>query len=137
MKARIDDSGREVELEGVLGHALVWLTPLDLGAADERELRRPHAHVMREVFASNGLERMALGTRLLSPIEEEMRRRGLEADYWSTEHKLRSDLALVLDQLRACDSGGDPDLAARLRREAEDIRSRLCEPTTQETTTPD
>jgi hypothetical protein len=30
---------------------------------------------------------------VLNPIEAEMRRRGLEADYWSMEHKRRSDAA--------------------------------------------
>ena len=51
--------------------------------------------MMQKVFDSNGPERMVLGVGLLNPIEGEMRRRGLEADYWSTEHRLRGDLAFV------------------------------------------
>ena len=49
---------------------------------------------MREMFAATtGPRRMGLGGCLLKPIEAEMRRRGLEADYWSMEHKRRSDAA--------------------------------------------
>jgi hypothetical protein len=50
---------------------------------------------MRAVFNANGLRRMGLGSGVLNPIEAEMRRRGLEADYWSMEHKLRSDAAFL------------------------------------------
>jgi hypothetical protein len=36
---------------------------------------------------------MGLGAGVLRPIEAEMRRRGLEADYWSMEHWRRSNAA--------------------------------------------
>ena len=67
----------------------------NLRAVDDDALRKEHARVMLRVFDSNGIERMILGDGLLSPIEEEMRRRGMQADYWSKEHRLLSDLALV------------------------------------------
>ena len=65
----------------------------DLRSLDEQGLRRLHARVMRAVFNANGPRRMGLGSGVLMPIEAEIRRRGLEADYWSMEHKLRSDAA--------------------------------------------
>jgi len=67
--------------------------PPELRALDEEGLRRLHARVMRAVFNANGLRRMGLGSGVLNPIQAEMRRRGLEADYWSMAHKLRSDAA--------------------------------------------
>ena len=67
----------------------------ELRSLDEAGLRRLHARVMRAVFNANGLRRMGLGAGVLRPIEAEMRRRGLEADYWSMEHKLRSDAAFL------------------------------------------
>jgi len=36
---------------------------------------------------------MGLASGVLKPVETEMRRRGLAADYWSMEHKRRSDSA--------------------------------------------
>ena len=60
---------------------------------DEEGLRCAHARVMRAVFNANGPRRMGLGVGVLTPIEAEMRRRGLAADYWSMEHKRRSDAA--------------------------------------------
>jgi hypothetical protein len=67
----------------------------ELTNLDEAGLRRLHALVMRAVFNTNGPSRMGLGVGVLQPIEAEMRRRGLEADYWSMEHKQRSDAALL------------------------------------------
>jgi hypothetical protein len=67
--------------------------PSELRNLDEAGLRRAHARVMRAVFNANGLRRMGLGSGVLNPIETEMRRRGLEADYWSMERKRRSDAA--------------------------------------------
>jgi hypothetical protein len=66
-----------------------------------------------------------LDSGLLSPIEEEMRRRGMQADYWSKEHRLLSDLALVERQRRACDAAKHPDRAPRLDNEARKIREEL------------
>ena len=68
-----------------------WLP--DLASIDEKGLRRVHVRVMREVFRANGLRRMGLGVIVLKPVEAEMRLRGLEADYWSHEHWLRSNEA--------------------------------------------
>jgi len=65
----------------------------DLRGLDEAGLRCAHARVMRAVFNANGLRRMGLGAGVLRPIEAEMRRRGLEADYWSMEHWRRSNAA--------------------------------------------
>ena len=65
----------------------------ELRALDEEGLRRLHARAMRAVFNANGLRRMGLGSGVLNPIQAEMRRRGLEADYWSLAHKRRSDAA--------------------------------------------
>ena len=65
----------------------------ELRGLDEDDLRRLHAHVLRAVFNANGPRRMGLGSGVLGPIEAEMRRRGLEADYWSMAHKRRSDAA--------------------------------------------
>ena len=65
----------------------------DLRSLDEAGLRRAHARVMRAVFNANGLRRMGLGGGVLRPLEAEMRRRGLEADYWSMEHWRRSNAA--------------------------------------------
>jgi hypothetical protein len=67
----------------------------NLRTVGDATLRKEDARVMQRVFDSNGIERMVLGVGLLSPIEGEMRRRGIQADYWSTGHRLRSDLALV------------------------------------------
>jgi hypothetical protein len=64
-----------------------------LKGLDEAGLRRLHARVLRAVFNANGPRRMGLGVGVLKPIEAEMRRRGLEGDYWSMEHKRRSDAA--------------------------------------------
>ena len=69
----------------------------DLRSLDEGGLRRLHARVMRAVFNANGPHRMGLGAGTLTPIETEMRRRGLEADYWSPEHRRRSDAAFRLE----------------------------------------
>ena len=69
----------------------------DLAGLDEENLRSLHARVMRAVFHANGPRRMGLGVGVLKPIEAEMRRRGLEADYWSMEHKRRSDAAFRLE----------------------------------------
>ena len=67
--------------------------PSDLRSLDEKGLRRLYARVMRAVFNANGPTRMGLGVGMLKPIEAEMRRRGLEADYWSMEHWRRSNAA--------------------------------------------
>jgi len=64
-----------------------------LGGLDEHGLRCLHARVMRAVFNANGPRRMGLASGVLKPVEAEMRRRGLAADYWSMEHKRRSDSA--------------------------------------------
>lgn len=67
----------------------------DLTNLDETGLRRLHARVMRAVFNANGPRRMGLGVGVLKPIEVEMKRRGLSADYWSMEHRRRSDAAFL------------------------------------------
>lgn len=69
------------------------VSPSELEPLSDEELRRDHARVMRAVFAANGPRRMGLGGGMLKPIEAEMRRRGLEADYWSMEHWRRSNSA--------------------------------------------
>jgi len=97
----------------------------NLGTVDDATLRKEHARVMQRVFDSNGIERMVLGVGLLSPVEGEMRRRGIQADYWSTEHRLRSDLALVERQRRACDAIRRPDHAAELDRHIQQITVEL------------
>jgi hypothetical protein len=65
----------------------------ELRALDEDGLRRLHARVLRAVFAANGPRRMGLGSGVLKPIEAEMRRRGLQAIFWSGELRARSDAA--------------------------------------------
>jgi hypothetical protein len=72
---------------------MVTPRPSELRSLDEAGLRRTHARVMRAVFNANGPRRMGLGAGVLKPIEAEMRRRGLAADYWSMEHRRRSDAA--------------------------------------------
>ena len=67
--------------------------PSELRALNEDSLRRLHARVLRAVFAANGLRRMGLGSGVLNPIEAEMRRRGLQAIFWSGELRARSDAA--------------------------------------------
>jgi hypothetical protein len=120
------DEGREAELE-----QLSWLGSLkhvvlpDLQLVDDAALRRAHAHVFDQVFRCNGIDRMAIGVRVLTPIQEETQRRGMEADYWSMEHKLRSDLAYVLGERRDCDAVKHPEMAQRLDHEADEIRNEL------------
>ena len=85
------DAGHEVDrLDDV---PMVRARSSELRGLDEEGLRRTHARVMRAVFNANGPRRMGLGVGVLKPLEAEMRRRGLEADYWSMEHKRRSDAA--------------------------------------------
>ena len=74
---------------------MVRVPASELRSLNDEGLRRRHARVMRAVFNTNGPRRMGLGVGVLQPIEAEMRRRGLEADYWSMEHKRRSDAALL------------------------------------------
>ena len=83
----------EVEFEMVRDVSMAWVRLPDLTDLDEEELRRAHLHALSEVFNANGPRRMGLGVGVLTPIEAEMRQRGLEADYWSMEHKRRSDAA--------------------------------------------
>lgn len=118
--------GREAELEqltwtGSLKHVVLP----DLQMVDDAALRRAHAHVFDQVFRCNGIERMAIGVRVLAPIQKEMKRRGMKADYWSMGHKLRSDLAFVLRQRRDCDAFKHPEMAQRLDRQADGIRDEL------------
>ena len=89
------DSGRDRErdITGLDAHGLVWATLPDLSTADEGDLRTAQRHVLEETYRSDGLERMAVGTRVLKPLEEEMKRRGLAAIYWSTELWARSNRA--------------------------------------------
>jgi hypothetical protein len=88
----VTDAGREAEPPDD-DIPMVSPRPSELRNLDEAGLRRVHARVIRAVFNANGLRRMGLGSGVLNPIEAEMRRRGLEADYWSMEHKRRSDAA--------------------------------------------
>lgn len=83
----------EVEFESVSGPPVPWVRLPNLTSVDELELRRPYLHAMRELFAANGPARMAIGGRVLKPLEAEMRRRSLEADYWTMEHWRRSNAA--------------------------------------------
>jgi hypothetical protein len=64
-----------------------------LRGLDEDGLRRLHARVLRAVFAANGPRRMGLGSGVLKPIEAELRRRGLQAIFWSGELCARSNAA--------------------------------------------
>jgi len=91
------DVGREADCAD---HELHMISPRqsELRALDEAGLRRLHARVMRAVFNANGLRRMGLGAGVLRPIEAEMWRRGLEADYWSMEHWRRSNAAFLAEQ---------------------------------------
>ena len=119
------DDGREVELEQLSWLHLKHVVLPDLQLVDDDALRRAHAHVFEQVFRSNGIDRMVIGTGVLKPIENEIRRRGMDADHWSMEHKLRSDLALVARQRRDCDAVKDPETAQGLDRRAEEIRNEL------------
>jgi len=83
------------EADGLDDVPMVSVPASELRSLDDEGLRRRHARVMRAVFNNNGPRRMGLGVGVLTPIEAEMRRRGLEADYWSMEHKRRSDAALL------------------------------------------
>jgi hypothetical protein len=49
---------------------------------------------MHELYKRSpmGPERMGIHATALKPLEEEMRRRDLDADYWSAEHSRRSSL---------------------------------------------
>ena len=80
----------EVEFEMVRDVSMAWVRLPDLTDLDEEELRRAHLHALSEVFDATGPRRMGLGASLLTPVEAEMRQRGLEADYWSMEHLRRS-----------------------------------------------
>jgi hypothetical protein len=71
----------------------------DLASVGEKRLRQLHLRVIREMYAATtGPRRMGLGGWLLTPIEAEMKRRGLTADFWSMEHKRRSDDAYQAEQ---------------------------------------
>ncbi len=94
MKVTLDfGSVRTHDITTLDAHDLVWSTLPDLRYVDDADLRRAQRHVLRETYASNGLERMAVGTRVLSPLEEEMKRRGLGAVYWSMDLWARSNRA--------------------------------------------
>ena len=86
------DVEREAECEDDEVH-MISPRQSDLRSLDEEGLRRLHARVMRAVFNANGPRRMGLGVGVLKPIEVEMKRRGLEADYWNMDHRRRSNAA--------------------------------------------
>lgn len=117
--------GAAVEIESLDVGSLKWVVLPDLQTIDEAALRKAHTHVLQQVFDSNGIERMSVGGHVLEPLEQEMKRRGIQADYWSREHKLRSDLALVELWLRGCDAAKQPDRAAELESDAQRIRDEL------------
>jgi hypothetical protein len=87
----------EVEFESLDWCALPWVRLPDLAPLGEDELRRVHRHALRETFASNGVSRMAIGGRVLTPIEHEMRSRGFAATYWSAELWRRSNAATMAE----------------------------------------
>ena len=94
MKVTLDfGSSREHDITTLDAHDLVWSTLPDLRAVDDADLRRAQRHVLQETYVASGLERMAVGTRVLRPLEEEMKRRGLGAIYWSMDLRARSDRA--------------------------------------------
>jgi hypothetical protein len=121
----IDDGGAAVERD-----CLAWRDVRDvvlphLETVDDASLRRAHVCIMEAAFASNGLERMGIGSGVLNPIEEEMRRRGMQADCWSRKQKLRSDLAFVEAQRRDRDTGASPEYLGDLERQERTIREEL------------
>ena len=126
MKVRFDSGARrEVELDSLSWPVLNWVDLPDLSSVDDSSLRCAHDHVMRQVFEANGPVKIGISIRVLRPIEQEMRRRGMQADYWSMEHTLRSNLAFVLKVLEGACAQAHPDYAERLRRQAEEIRAEL------------
>lgn len=126
MKIRFtDSSGSKVERDCASWSDVSDAVLRHLEIVDKASLRRAHTWVMKRVFASNGPVRMGMGITALKPIEEEMRRRGMEADYWSIKHKLRSDLAFVKVQRRACDSAAHSDYASRLDEQERSLREEL------------
>ena len=104
--------GAAVEIESLDAGGLKWAVLPDLQTIDEAALRKAHTHVFQQVFNSNGIERMGVGGHVLNPLEQEMKRRGMHADYWSKEHELRSDLSLVEKPLRNGETAKHPDCAA-------------------------
>ena len=94
MKVILDFGGdRECDITSLDAGGLVWAKLPDLSVADEDDLRGAQRHVLEETYASSGLERVAVGTRVLTPLEGEMKRRGLVAVYWSRELWARSNRA--------------------------------------------
>lgn len=112
---------RWAELEQLSRHSLKHVVLPDLQTVDDAALRRAHTYVFVQVFRSNGIERMAIGVRVLTPIEEEMQRRGMRASYWSMEYKRRSDRAQELRECCTAEEMADPmDLEVEaIRRELE------------------
>lgn len=68
---------------------------LQLRDLNEVELRQAHLRAMRRVFhaGESGPACMGMHASLLKPVEAEMRRRGLEAGYWSARHRSRQAAA--------------------------------------------
>ena len=65
----------------------------DLTAVPEADLRCSHKHAKRQVWEASGPHRMGDGRAVLTPIEAEMRRRGLKATYSAEERMLRESIA--------------------------------------------
>lgn len=104
MRAQSDgEEGCEVDLESLRWSSLIWVVPVDLGSSTDAELRRAHDHVMHELYEVSpiGPMRMGIRARVLKPIEKEMRRRGLDADYWSAEHSRRSALPFTVQWIES------------------------------------
>ncbi len=84
-------SGREHDITTLDAHDLVWSALPDLRTVHDANLRRAQRHVLQETYVTVGLERIAVGTRVLRPLEEEMKRRGLGAIYRSMGLRARSN----------------------------------------------
>jgi hypothetical protein len=114
------DSDEEVSLEDLSWLNLRRVELPDLMRIDAADLLRAHRHVKRQVGRANGLDRMAIGVRVLTPIEVELRCRHIPARLWSPIDRLRSDLELVLRQQGECTDAVRRDQIerdeARLRR---------------------
>ncbi len=85
----------ETELLGLSWTNFTNVELPDLAAVPEADLRRSHKHAKRQVWEASGLHRMGAARVVLTPLEAEMKRRGLKATYWAEERMLRELIAAM------------------------------------------
>jgi len=74
--------GIAVEFELVQGVPMAWVRLPDLADVPDDDLRRACRHAVNEAFMAQGAARGSVLARALKPLDEELRRRGLEPDGW-------------------------------------------------------